>query len=169
IIELLEHQFLHPLAQLDERLEALAASIGIEGRPRNPLRPEVAVSAFVGLFEADDLTPGLRTMVFQQFDKRLPKILGEVYGKANTTLAEAEYGGQGAGSAPRRGYRPGPAREGRPAQERVADDRGQWVPDGGLADATGPAAAAPAAPTGAGRGRGDGGPGIGRASCRGGD
>src|SRR5690606_16577051 len=98
IIELLEHQFLHPLAQLDERLEALAASIGIRGTARNPLRPEVAVSAFVDLFEADDLTPGLRTMVFQQFDKRLPKILGEVYGKANTTLAEAEYGGQGAGS-----------------------------------------------------------------------
>src|SRR5690606_30521209 len=160
IIELLEHQFLHPLAQLDERLEALAASIGIEGRPRNPLRPEVAVSAFVGLFEADDLTPGLRTMVFQQFDKRLPKILGEVYGKANTTLAEAEYGGQGAGSAPRRGYRPGPAREGRPAQERVADDRGQWVPDGGLVDATGPVAAAPAGPTGAGMGEGNVGPGI---------
>ena len=160
IIELLEHQFLHPLAQLDERLEALAASIGIEGRPRNPLRPEVAVSAFVGLFEADDLTPGLRTMVFQQFDKRLPKILGEVYGKANTTLAEAEYGGQGAGAAPRRGYRSGPAREGRPAQERVADDRGQWVPDGGLVDATGPVAAAPADPTGAGMGEGNVGPGI---------
>src|SRR5690606_36727287 len=94
IIELLEHQYLHRLSQLDECLEALAASIGIEGNPRNPLRPEVAVSAFVELFEADDLTPGLRTMVFQQFDKRLPKILGEVYAKSNATLAEAEYGGQ---------------------------------------------------------------------------
>src|SRR5690606_36056984 len=106
IIELLEHQFLHPLAQLDERLEALAASIGIEGNPRNPLRPEVAVSAFVELFEADDLTPGLRTMVFQQFDKRLPKILGEVYAKSNATLAEAEFGGRRSDPARRRGYRP---------------------------------------------------------------
>src|SRR5690606_41319027 len=40
IIELLEHQFLHPLAQLDERLEALAASIGIQGNPLNPRSEE---------------------------------------------------------------------------------------------------------------------------------
>ena len=138
IIELLEHQFLHPLAQLDERLEALAASVGIDGRPRNPLRPEVAVSAFVGLFEADDLTPGLRTMVFQQFDKRLPKVLGEVYAKANGTLAEAEFGGHNAGSVQHRGYRPGPQREGRPGAARAAEDRGQWVPDGGMVESTGP-------------------------------
>lgn len=131
IIELLEHQFLHPLAQLDERLEALAASIGIEGSPRNPLRPEVAVSAFVGLFEADDLTPGLRSMVFQQFDKRLPKILGEVYSKANATLAEAEYGGQ------RAGYQARSARPGDRAPARAAEERGQWVPDGGLVEPLG--------------------------------
>ena len=128
IIELLEHQFLHPLAQLDERLEALAASIGIQGAPRNPLRPEVAVSAFVDLFEADDLTAGLRTMVFQQFDKRLPKVLGEVYSKANATLAEAEYGGHG------QGYRTQPARTAGSGQPRAAEDRGQWVPDGGVVE-----------------------------------
>ncbi|MGY0560079.1 DUF1631 family protein [Luteimonas sp. A277] len=132
IVELLEHQFLHPLAQLDERLEALAASIGIEGQPRNPLRPEVAVSSFVALFDEDDLTPGLRTMVFQQFDKRLPKVLGEVYVMANRTLAEAEYGGQGAGSA-RRNY---PAGRGRDAgsSPRVAEAAESWVPDGGMVE-----------------------------------
>ncbi len=162
IIELLEHQFLHPLAQLDERLEALAASIGIEGTPRNPLRPEVAVSAFVDLFEADDLTPGLRTMVFQQFDKRLPKLLGEVYSKANATLAEAAYGGNRQG-----GYRP---RSGRPAasgQARTAEDRGQWTPDGGVVETVpqggGSAAQSPVAGSGqagaAGPGGGSGGPG----------
>ena len=151
IIELLEHQFLHPLAQLDERLEALAASIGIEGNPRNPLRPEVAVSAFVELFEADDLTPGLRTMVFQQFDKRLPKILGEVYSKANATLAEAEYGGQA------RGYRPRTSRPGGRPQARTAEDRGQWVPDGGLVESTGGAGAGAGSGPGASSGPASGG------------
>ena len=166
IIELLEHQFLHPLAQLDERLEALAASIGIGGRPLNPLRPEVAVSAFVGLFEADDLTPGLRTMVFQQFDKRLPKILGDVYAKANATLAEAEYGGNGSGAAAaaRRAYRQAQSHEGRPAPPRAAEDAGQWVPDGGLVETTGAAApaggAAGAAPV-AGAGAAGQGPALG--------
>lgn len=132
IVELLEHQFLHPLAQLDERLEALAASIGIKGQPRNPLRPEVAVSSFVDLFDEDDLTPGLRTMVFQQFDKRLPKVLGEVYVMANRTLAEAEYGGQGAGAA-RRGYSSGRGRDAG-SSSRVAEAADAWVPDGGVVD-----------------------------------
>src|SRR5690606_3983749 len=132
IIELLEHQFLHPLAQLDERLEALAASIGIQGNPLNPLRPEVAVSAFVDLFDADDLTPGLRTMVFQQFDKRLPKVLGEVYSKANATLAEAEYGGQG------QAYRARSRRSAERASPRTGEERAQWVPDGGLVEPIAP-------------------------------
>src|SRR5690606_11582411 len=166
IIELLEHQFLHPLAQLDERLEALAASIGIEGNPRNPLRPEVAVSAFVELFEADDLTPGLRTMVFQQFDKRLPKILGEVYAKSNATLAEAEYGGQ------RAGYRPRPARPGDRRPARTAEERGQWVPDGGLverlgaAGSDGPSAGATFSGHAAGAGASGGAPAPGPAPAR---
>lgn len=133
IIELLEHQFLHPLAQLDERLEALAAGIGAEGGVRNPLRPEVPVSAFVNLFEADDLTPGLRTMVFHQFDKRLPKILGEVYAKANATLADAEYGGQGA-RAGAGGYYGAPQREDEQASARVGEASGEWVPEGGMVE-----------------------------------
>src|SRR5690606_41945902 len=73
--ELLDHQFLHPLEQLDERLEALAATLGIEGKRPNPVRPEAAVAAFVDLFGAEDLTRGLRPLVFNQFDKRLPEAL----------------------------------------------------------------------------------------------
>lgn len=143
IVELLEHQFLHPLAQLDERLEALAASIGIEGQPRNPLRPEVAVSAFVELFDEDDLTPGLRTMVFQQFDKRLPKVLGEVYVMANRTLAEAEYGGQGASTQSARSYPSGRSGSGQGQGQgqgsRVAEAPGAWVPEGGVVESIGAA------------------------------
>ncbi|NZA26685.1 DUF1631 family protein [Luteimonas sp. SJ-92] len=134
ITELLEHQFLHPLAQLDERLEALAASLGIEGRPQNPLRPDVAVSAFVNLFQADDLTPGLRMMVFHQFDKRLPKVLGEVYAKANATLQTAAFGsGQRAAPARRGGSQPGGARPPERAGRADAPAEG-WVPEGGVVE-----------------------------------
>ena len=129
ITELLDHQFLHPLAQLDERLRQLSAALGVNRRRPNPLRPEVAVTAFVTLFGADDLTPGLRSMVFQQFDKRLPKVLGELYEKANRILDEASFSGSSA--EPRRqAPRPRP-----PAQHDhaagQADDAG-WVPDGGI-------------------------------------
>ena len=57
--ELLDHQFLHPLEQLDERMQALAAALGVEGKRPNPVRPEAAVAAFVDLFGAEDLTRGL--------------------------------------------------------------------------------------------------------------
>ncbi|MEZ0469429.1 DUF1631 family protein [Luteimonas salinilitoris] len=137
ITELLEHQFLHPLAQLDERLEALAASLGIEGRPLNPLRPEVAVSAFVDLFQPDDLTPGLRMMVFHQFDKRLPKVLAEVYAKANTTLQTAAFGGHGVATVRRSGgYEPqAAARRDEARAPRIGEQAAEgWVPDGGTVE-----------------------------------
>lgn len=136
ITELLEHQFLHPLAQLDERLEALAASLGIEGKPLNPLRPQVAVSAFVDLFQGDDLTPGLRMMVFHQFDKRLPKVLAEVYAKANTTLQTAAFGGHGAAASFRRsgGYATPARDQGARARHMVEQAEEGWVPDGGIVE-----------------------------------
>ena len=101
IVELLDHQFLHPLSQLDERLRQLSEALGIARRRPNPLRPEVAVTAFVELFEPDDLTPGLRAMVFQQFDKRLPKVLSELYDRANATLDAAAFRAPAPGPAPR--------------------------------------------------------------------
>lgn len=103
IIELLDHQFLHPLAQLGERFAALARSLGLSTCQRNPLRPEVAVNAFVDLFDPDDLTPGLRLMVFRQFDTRLPKILAEVYARANETLQLSGFRGSYAATTGRRG------------------------------------------------------------------
>lgn len=92
--ELLDHQFLHPLEQLDERMQALAEALGVEGKRPNPVRPEAAVAAFVGLFGAEDLTRGLRPLVFNQFDKRLPEVLGELYEKLNEMLGNAGFGVQ---------------------------------------------------------------------------
>ncbi len=135
IIELLDHQFLHPLTQLDERLHQLSGALGIDRKRPNPLRPEVAVTAFVSLFEPDDLTTGLRSMVFQQFDKRLPKVLGELYDKANATLDAASFG-----VAPQVRSHPAPPRP--PARPSVQEAPGEWVPDGGVVPHTGSAAPA---------------------------
>ena len=130
IVELLDHQFLHPLAQLDERLRQLSEALGIRRSRPNPLRPEVAVTAFVALFEADDLTPGLRAMVFQQFDKRLPKVLAELYDKANATLDAAAFRPPAATPAPR-GAGGGTAAP-RPDTRAGHDPAREWVPDGGV-------------------------------------
>ena len=133
IVELLDHQFLHPLAQLDERLRQLSEALGIARRRPSPLRPEVAVTAFVALFEADDLTPGLRAMVFQQFDRRLPKILSELYDRANATLDAAEFRAVAPAPAPRAAGAPGAAPTHRSeATAQAQDASGEWVPDGGV-------------------------------------
>ncbi|MDH7453671.1 DUF1631 family protein [Luteimonas composti] len=142
IVELLDHQFLHPLAQLDERLRQLSEALGISRRRPNPLRPEVAVTAFVALFDEDDLTTGLRSMVFQQFDKRLPKVLGELYDKANATLDAAAFSAAAQARQAPPAQRPAPRA---PAQEAS----GEWVPDGGVVPHSGPAGGA-AAPGGQG-------------------
>lgn len=134
--ELLDHQFLHPLELLDERLMALAAALGVKGKRPNPVRPEAAVAAFVGLFGPDDLTPGLRPLVFHQFDKRLPQILGDLYGKLNSMLEAGGYGYSLPSDLPRRAS--GYAAAQQPVQRRSghaqADDDGLWVPDGGVVE-----------------------------------
>ncbi|ATD67043.1 hypothetical protein CNR27_05955 [Luteimonas chenhongjianii] len=152
IIELMDHQFMHPLAALGDRLDALAQRLGIEGIHANPLRPEVPVRAFMRLFHADELPAGLRTLVFNQFDKRLPGILGEVYARANATLDAAGMGPAGVAPSSRS---QSPSHSAPPAG-RQRGGRGAetaWVPDGGVVEHAGsdaPAGSAgPDAPAGA--------------------
>lgn len=156
--ELLDHQFLHPLELMDERLQSLANALGVHGKRENPMRPEAAVAAFTGLFGSDDLTPGLRTLVFRLHEKRLPHALGTIYERSNDALEAAGFGGMGSGK-PRYG------RGGQvavavpvPAQVPAASADGLWVPDGGVVEhvqgfqpamAAGPVAAGPAMPAGA--------------------
>ncbi|MGY1459673.1 DUF1631 family protein [Luteimonas sp. A534] len=141
--ELLDHQFLHPLEQLDERMQALAAALGVEGRRTNPVRPEAAVAAFVNLFGAEDLTRGLRPLVFNQFDKRLPEVLGDLYEKLNEMLDGAGFGVQsgGSGGAGRGGRAvaqgsPGTDRQGGVTAQAGAGPGAEagWVPEGGTVE-----------------------------------
>jgi hypothetical protein len=126
--ELLDHQFLHPLDLLDERLQALGQALGSRGPRPNPVRPGAAVAAFVELFGPEDLTPGLRPLVFHQFDKRLPQILGDLYGKLNSMLEAAGFGGS----------QPSGARAQTASSRRIAGqsagDEGLWVPEGGVVE-----------------------------------
>ncbi|MBJ6980097.1 DUF1631 family protein [Luteimonas sp. MC1895] len=137
--ELLDHQFLHPLEQLEERLQALASALGVEGPRANPVRPEAAVAAFVELFGAEDLTRGLRPLVFNQFDKRLPEVLGDLYEKLNSMLEGAGFGSQAGGGTRAVRGRPGTG-GGQGHGAAGADLGGQaevgggWVPEGGVVE-----------------------------------
>ena len=131
IVELMDHQFLHPLAALGDRLDALAAHLGIDGVHANPMRPEVPVKAFMQLFQADALPSGVRTLVFNQFDKRLPGILAEVYNKANATLDAAAIGSST--QATPAAARP-VAQVAAPARGRPQSTEDTWVPEGGVVE-----------------------------------
>jgi hypothetical protein len=133
---LLDHQFLHPLEMMDERLQSLANALGAHGKRANPMRPEAAVAAFTGLFEHDDLSPGLRTMVFRLHEKRLPHALGTIYERTNAALEAAGFGGMGAGAKQQR-Y-PGRMMQAPSVsaggQAAAGGEEGAWVPDGGVVE-----------------------------------
>lgn len=132
IVELLEHQLMHPLHLMHERLDALATALGLprQAPETNPLRPDVPVQAFVKLFSEDDLTPELRRLIFLQLEKRLSKALDELYSKVNALLEN--------GFAPRE--MPLPPQAAVPPQ---APSAAGWLPDGGLVEPRGPQAGAP--------------------------
>ncbi|HZW19212.1 MAG TPA: DUF1631 family protein, partial [Luteimonas sp.] len=117
-----------------------ANALGVHGKRANPMRPEAAVGAFTGLFERDDLTPGLRTMVFRLHEKRLPHALGTIYERANTVLEDAGFGGMGAGAKQRYGggvVIQSPATGhggGAVAGGSAAAPDGLWMPDGGVVE-----------------------------------
>jgi hypothetical protein len=132
--ELLDHQFLHPLELLGERLQALANALGVQGKRPNPMRPEAAVSAFTDLFGADDLTPGLRVLVFSLHDKRLPHALGTIYERTNAALEGAGFGGLAPATGSKTRYAPQQASMPPQAQP---DPGAGWMPDGGVVEHTG--------------------------------
>lgn len=127
IVELLEHQLMHPLQLLDDRLHALATGLGLprQAPETNPLRPDVPVDAFVKLFTEDDLTPELRRLIFLQLEKRLSKALDELYTKTNVALDQGFSSSDGQAKT-------APQAPGMPPQD--AD----WSPDGGLVEPRAP-------------------------------
>jgi hypothetical protein len=122
IIELLEHQLMHPLQLMHERLDGLATSLGLprQSPEVNPLRPDVVVNAFVKLFSEDDLTPELRRLIFLQLEKRLSKALVELYAKVNDLLDA--------------GFMPREMPQQAMPQQQAPASRDGWTPDGGLVE-----------------------------------
>ncbi len=121
IVELLEHQLMHPLHVMHQRLDSLATALGLprQAPQTNPLRPDVPVSALVKLFTEDDLTPELRRLIFLQLEKRLSKTLDDLYTKINAVLEQ--------GFAPREAPMPASA-------PSMAPPSAGWAPDGGLVE-----------------------------------
>ena len=142
IVELLEHQLMHPLQVMDERLDGLATALGLprQAPETNPLRPEVPVAAFTKLFTEDDLTPELRRLIFLQLEKRLSNVLVELYAKVNDMLD--------AGFAPRE-VPMSPQAMSSPQGPSPSSQAG-WTPDGGLVEAR-PQSFQPQAPWGYGQ------------------
>ena len=123
IVELLEHQLMHPLHVMHQRLDSLATALGLprQAPQTNPLRPEVPVSALVKLFTEDDLTPELRRLIFLQLEKRLSKTLDDLYTKINAVLEQ--------NFAP--SETPAPMPSSGPAMSATSAG---WAPDGGVVE-----------------------------------
>lgn len=128
VVELLEQQLAHPLFRNQECFEGLGAMLGLpsQSADTNPIRPEVPVDALSKLILEHELTPELRRLIFLQLEKRLSKILAELYEKAARMLENAAV-----------------ARDRAPTQASMPPSQTGWNPDGGLVDPR-PQNAAPA-------------------------
>jgi Protein of unknown function (DUF1631) len=120
VVELLEQQLAHPVHRNHECFEGLGALLGLpqQGADANPIRPEAPVQALVRLIIEQELTPELRRLIFLQLEKRLSKILTDLYEKIGQMLENTV--------APRNPVGP-------PQTQQPAQNAG-WNPDGGLVE-----------------------------------
>lgn len=103
LAEAIAQRYLRPLEMLCGRLQSLSEVLGATATA-NPIGPERLAAAFVETFREAEPTPGVRALIFRQYEHDLGFALGDFYGRINTLLASAGYGVQVAASTTT--YRP---------------------------------------------------------------
>ena len=89
--EILAQRYQKPLEMVEARLRTLAGTLGVQNMV-NPLGPGRLTSAFVEAFDGARIPAQLRGQLFRFYESDLGRVLGDLYGQANTLLAQAGYG-----------------------------------------------------------------------------
>ncbi|MDH5822151.1 DUF1631 family protein [Luteimonas sp. RD2P54] len=97
VIEALERRFSDPLDVIDKRLWSLAAQLGGQVRPHNPVAPRHVVEAFLHAFPATEVDAPLRAGLLRHFERSVAACLGDAYAWCNTLLSEAGHSLVGTG------------------------------------------------------------------------
>ncbi|NZA26684.1 DUF1631 family protein [Luteimonas sp. SJ-92] len=97
VIEALERRFSDPLDVIDKRLWSLAAQLGGQVRPRNPVAPRHVVEAFLHAFPANEVDARVRLGLLRHFERIAAACLTDAYAWCNVLLSEAGHSMVGTG------------------------------------------------------------------------
>ena len=111
LVESIGHRYQGPLEILDLRFEALATAVGA-ATTTNPVGAIRLAGAFLHTFSDVELSETLQPLLVRQYELELSRVLGDLYGKLNSRLAE---GGFNAARRPELVPRPAPVAP--PSQE----------------------------------------------------
>lgn len=123
--ESVAQRYQRPLDMVEGRLRSLAALLDLPAMV-NPIGPTRLAGAFVRAFDGAVIPRQLRAQLFRFYEGELSRVMGDLYGQANTLLAQAGYGvaeeeARALPTAPRSQPAPAPARLA-PAAGNVAFD-----------------------------------------------
>ena len=90
LVESIGHRHQGPLEILDLRFEALATALGA-ATTTNPVGAMRLAGAFLHTFSDVELSETLQPLLVRQYELELSRVLGDLYGKLNSKLAEAGF------------------------------------------------------------------------------
>ena len=96
VAESLERRFADSLEVIGSRLWSLAASLGGQTAPTNPIGPRQLVDCFLDTCSPGICTPTLRSVLVRNYERLAGEQLGAFYAWANTLLSDAGYALSGA-------------------------------------------------------------------------
>ncbi|MEP6633286.1 MAG: DUF1631 family protein [Luteimonas sp.] len=134
VIEALKRRFADALDVIDSRLWSLAAELGAQSRPSNPIGARAIVESFLDAFPASECSTTLRQALLRQLERIGGEQFGDMYAWFNAQLAEAGFAMTRAGdyamlmASPLGGIAA-------PTEAAIAGKRALWSQDNAL-DAT---------------------------------
>lgn len=86
----IELRYARSLAVMEGRLRALGLELGLPHAP-NPIGPACLAAAFMETFKDEEIPEMLRSLMVQQYEVELERVLTGLYGKVNQLLSEKGY------------------------------------------------------------------------------
>jgi hypothetical protein len=133
LAEAVDTHFQQALQAIDGGMRALAAVLGVPPTV-NPVGGERLAAAFTETYGDEEIPAALRTRMFQQYEKELLHVLGQLYDKINVVLARNGYAVSAtmtrtpAPVRPPAAPPPPPAARTEPPRPPVPPPQAQWQP-----------------------------------------
>lgn len=91
VIDALDRRFVDILDVIESRLWTLAATLGSEQRPLNPVDPRAMVESFLATFSVHECEQSVRVSMLRHLERDMFETFGQFYGWVNQQLSDAGF------------------------------------------------------------------------------